>query len=377
MANPQADLDDHNRRTRSVRNDMQTRGVRIGWFVLVAAVAAGTLMLYSRVLPYVLAAALAAYLLNPVIYWLERRRLPRWLAICLVYVILLAVLGLATWLIVPPFLQQAWEVTETAERYILADSAPFDLSRFPQLERVDDFLRNAGARLGIDMESNRAALTTSLQEYLSGFLNGLTDTLLRLAALATYAVTVPIMAFFILLDHRKMKRWFLNCIPNRYYELTVLAIENIDRTIGTYLKAVLVEIAAVAVLSAIALQIVGVRYALVIGLLAGLANAIPWFGPVLGMALAAISALLGGGGVSMAAWSIVSMMLVQVVDNNLIYPIVIGKNTELHPLLIMLTVIAGGYLFGLMGMFLSVPVVFLVRGTLQVLYHNLKAFNIL
>jgi len=185
------------------------------------------------------------------------------------------------------------------------------------------------------------------------------------------------MVFLLLLDHRKMKRWLLAQIPNRYYELTVLVIENIDHTVGTYLRAVLIEIVAVASLSALALWIVGVQWSLIIGIVAGFANAIPYFGPFIGMILAVGSALLSGGGLPLAAGAAVAMLAVQLIDNNLVYPIVIGRNTQMHPLLIMLTVIAAGYVLGILGMFLAVPVFFLIRGVLQVLHRNLKEFEIL
>lgn len=352
-------------------------GVRIGWYLLLAGIVFLAFKVYASILTYLLSAALIAYLLNPFVYMLERRRVPRWLGIVIVYVLLLALLTLGVWLLAPPFLAQARAVTASAEQYVMADSVSFGIERIPALARADSLFTHLGSRLGVDIEANRNALTNSLQNYVGGFINRLTDTLLQLLTLASYAVTIPIMTFFILLDHRRMRRAFLRTVPNRYFELTILLIEKIDRTIGAYMRAVVVEITVVAVLSAIALEIVGVQYSLVIGLLAGLANAVPYFGPVIGMALAGISALLSGGGLALAGWAAVSMVAVQVIDNNIVYPIVIGKNTQMHPLLIMLTVIAGGYVFGLVGMFLSVPVVFLVRGTLQLLHRNLKAFDIL
>jgi len=345
--------------------------VRIAWHLMMLGIAVALVWLFWHALTYILVAGLAAYLLNPFVYWLERRRIPRFAGILLVFLVLALIVGLAVWLLVPPFVHQ----TVGAVTVMSQSSEGGGLGVSPWLAQADSLVQRVGAGVGLD--TGIGSFRETLQHKLTSFLEGLAAAVLKLLTVVSYAVTIPIMVFFLLLDHRKMKRWLLAQIPNRYYELTVLVIENIDHTVGTYLRAVLIEIVAVASLSALALWIVGVQWSLIIGIVAGFANAIPYFGPFIGMILAVGSALLSGGGLPLAAGAAVAMLAVQLIDNNLVYPIVIGRNTQMHPLLIMLTVIAAGYVLGILGMFLAVPVFFLIRGVLQVLHRNLKEFEIL
>jgi len=199
----------------------------------------------------------------------------------------------------------------------------------------------------------------------------------KIFTIISFLATIPVLGFFILKDYHKFKKIFFASVPNKYFELTIILIQKIDSVVGTYFRAVLTEIVFVAILTTIVLATLGIKYSLAIGIIAGFANAIPYLGPMIGWFLAILSVVLTGMPIMMTVYVSIAMYAVQVIDNNIVYPVVIGKNTEMHPLVILLTVIAGGYTLGVMGMFLSVPLVFLVKETITVLYKNLKDFEII
>jgi predicted PurR-regulated permease PerM len=100
-------------------------------------------------------------------------------------------------------------------------------------------------------------------------------------------------------------------------------------------------------------------------------------GPLIGIILGVVTVILTGGSGNLIFFTILGMWCVQIIDNAFVYPLVMGKTTNLHPIIIVLTVTAGGISFGLFGMLLAVPTLFLIVTLFQVLYKNLKQFEII
>jgi len=130
---------------------------------------------------------------------------------------------------------------------------------------------------------------------------------------------------------------------------------TIDDTFYKYLRGQLLEACIVGVLSTIVLYFIGIDYALIIGIITGICNMIPYIGPVVGTVLAVIMALLSGQPIT-AIWATIGMIVVQQVDNNLLAPKIVGDSVGLHPVFTMLAILIGGNVGGLIGMLIAVPV---------------------
>ena len=141
----------------------------------------------------------------------------------------------------------------------------------------------------------------------------------------------------------------------------------IDDTFHNYIRGQLLEACFVGVLSATVLFIIGIDYALIIGIISGICNMIPLIGPIVGTFLAVISALISGQPI-LAVWAIIGMLVVQQIDNNLLAPKIIGNSVGLHPVFIMMAIIIGGNVGGLIGMLIAVPVVASIKIVLSKWY---------
>lgn len=128
----------------------------------------------------------------------------------------------------------------------------------------------------------------------------------------------------------------------------------INKSFSNYIRGQLVDAIIIGILSAIALSIVGVDSAVIIGIIAGICNLIPYIGPVIGTVLAILMALPSGE-YKMIIWVIVAMVIVQQIDNNLIAPRIVGDSVGLHPVFTMLAILIGGNVGGLLGMLIAVP----------------------
>lgn len=135
---------------------------------------------------------------------------------------------------------------------------------------------------------------------------------------------------------------------------------EINDVISAFLRGVFVDSVIVAFLSSLALASIGIDFAVFIGCFAGIANVIPYFGPIIGI-IPAVLAGMADGGISKAILAAIALFAVQQVECNFIYPRIIGKSTGLHPLFVLIAVSIAGYFGGLLWMVLAVPIAGVAR----------------
>jgi predicted PurR-regulated permease PerM len=174
-----------------------------------------------------------------------------------------------------------------------------------------------------------------------------------------------------------MKKLFISYIPNRYFEMSLNVIHKIDTQLGSYLRGQITEAFVVGILAILALWILDVQYYIVIGVFAGLANMIPYIGPVAGMIPALIVTIINGGEPILLFYIIVAFAIVQLIDNILIQPLVLSRSVNLHPLIIVFAVLIGGKIFGLLGMLLAVPTAGILKVTSSEMYNGIRKFNLI
>ncbi len=176
-------------------------------------------------------------------------------------------------------------------------------------------------------------------------------------------VIIPFITFFLIKDARRFKRAFISQIPNRYFELSLNIIHKIGNQVGKYIQGQATDALIVGILSIIGLFIINLAfdgplpYFVLIGMFAGLANLIPYLGPVFGAVPALIIAILNNPphlGLVLL-WIVIVFILVQAIDNAFVSPMVVSKSVNMHPLTVVVAVIIGGNIAGAMGMLLAVP----------------------
>ena len=191
----------------------------------------------------------------------------------------------------------------------------------------------------------------------------------------TFAVIVPFVAFFFLKEGRRLTRCLIALVPNAYFELCLNLMYQANKQIGNYIRGQLLAVLVVSVLSIGGLSIIGVYYALPLGLLAGLANVIPYLGPLIGIVCSSIVALATGGGLAMVAKVIVMFLIVQLIDNVLIQPTMVAKSVELHPLVVLFVVMVGSQLMGIIGMLIAVPLTGIAKVSGQTIYKGIRQYQ--
>lgn len=224
---------------------------------------------------------------------------------------------------------------------------------------ISEKLKSLNISLLGNLNEKLAEIVSYLQSYFSANIGVMTNSVVSLGGnIASFFIAI-VLSIYLLQD----SEYFIN-LWNKIFSLIfrksklgtkLKEIFNIiDDTFYKYIRGQLLEACMVGILSAIVLHFIGIDYALIIGIIAGICNMIPYIGPLVGTILAVIMALLSGQPIT-AVWAVIGMLIVQQVDNNLLAPKIVGDSVGLHPVFTMLAILIGGNVGGLIGMLVAVP----------------------
>lgn len=322
------------------------------WVKLLAAAAVGVGVVWllapvSHVVQMVVLGALLAYLLDPLANRVEASGMGRGAASAVVFAGFLLVLGVPLVLLAPTLAGQIASLQE------LDLSAASDA--LPTAER---WLAERLAPLGVRPPDLQARLGAFVEDHAVGLVPGA-------LGLVTQLVVIPFIGFFLLKDGRRFRKGFISLVPNRYFEFTLNVLRKADAQLGGYLRGQLLAALIVGLLSTLALWLIGVDYYFLIGLVAGLANLIPFLGPIIGATVAIVVAAVTTGSFALTLPIVFAFVVIQLIDNVGTQPLVLSRNVEMHPLVILVVLLVAGELFGLLGLLLAVPAAAVLKVLVQ------------
>ena len=149
-------------------------------------------------------------------------------------------------------------------------------------------------------------------------------------------------------------------LPQKANAVLAETLHDVNSVLSAFIRGALLDAMFIAILSSIGLSVAGLDFAVFIGCFAGIANVIPYFGPVLGMIPAFIVGTFTEG-LTTGIISVLILLVIQQIDCNLIYPRIVGSTTGLHPLFVLLAVSVAGYYGGILGMILAVPIAGIIQ----------------
>lgn len=310
----------------------------------------------------VIISSLLAYIMDPLAVMLEARGLGRGTATLIIFVFVCALLSVMLIVLLPVLTDQL----DALQTGLTPDQVAGNINR------IDQLISRKLAFLGID----NLDLSGKLEKMLSGFSEWIVSHLLDVVSLVTHLVLIPFMVFFLLKDGREMKRQLVRIIPNRYFEFSMNLLSKMDWQLGRYLRGQFLDALIFGILSICALWFLGVKYFLLIGIFAGLANLIPFLGPIAGATPAIIVSIIDTGGLALAGSVIMAFVVMKLIDDTIIQPVVVARSVNMHPLLVLLAVIVGGKFFGILGMLLSVPVTGFAKVAIHESIENFRRYRL-
>lgn len=327
---------------------MEIRG-RVLFWTLVGLGSFGILWLLQDVLtPFVLA-LIIAYLLKAPTLRLERFGWPRWLAATLIFVVFfVGVFGSLT-AIFPILIIELADLVDALPTYIervqvwlrdVAARSPW-LDQAPNLEDLRDFAGERG---------------TALLGWAGSVAGGVLRSGVAAIAVLSLIVVTPIVAFYLLLDWEKMVQATRALIPLRERPTIEQVVRDMDAAVGGFLRGQATVCLILGSFYAIGMSIIGLNFAVLIGLIAGILSFIPYVGSITGFAMAVLVAAFQFQSVLMVGVTAGIFLFGQFVEGNFLTPRLVGRAVSVHPVWVMVALFAGGSLFGFTGVLLALPV---------------------
>jgi predicted PurR-regulated permease PerM len=302
-----------------------------------------------------------AYLINPIVKIAEAALIKRRVAVATIY-LGIGVAFLITAYFVLPRLR--------SEVNTLSSNLPSFSQRFDEAIDLiqDEIVANypAAGRLFTTREVRYEKLNAFIEQQAAN----LPTLLSQLATLVLAGVLIPFFSYFFLRDSRRIIQFVLDRLPASHIETSVAVWCEIDRTVGRYLRGVAIEGAVVGVSAALGLTILGVNYPLLLGAVTGFANVVPYLGPIIGGAAAILVALVQFKSLAVVAQVVILYLFLKLLDLIVIQPMAVGKGNDLHPVLLIASIIVGGHALGIIGMVVAVPLITIFQRVASLLFER-------
>lgn len=321
------------------------------WMIIFATIAFGVLVwLLAPVLTPFLVSALLAYLGDPLVDRLEAHKFSRTAAVMTVFSVIILVLLLIPLILLPLVEQQIKVLVVKLPQYI------------DWLQH--QFLGGVGSAVGLegqalDLAALKKAAAAQLREagnMVASILASAGKSGLALLGLIANIVLIPVLTFYLLRDWDVMVQQIRELFPRRLEPHLLRLARESDQVLGAFLRGQLTVMVCLGTVYALGLWIVGLDFALLIGMIAGLVSFVPYLGFIVGIVLAGIAAYVQFQELLPLLWVAMVFGLGQTLEGMLLTPLLVGDKIGLHPVAVIFAVLAGGQLFGFVGILLALPV---------------------
>lgn len=277
---------------------------------------------------------------DPWVDWMQKYKLPRALGVLLIYLVLILILGGAIYLIIPPI---AIEVNQ------LSSDFPFYWDKVASsFQSLQDFSNEQGWSQSIQDSLN------NLQENIGPAAGGFFSTVSSFFGGIISFFIILVITFYMTVEEQAMKRVMRSIIPVKYQPYFTHLVNRMQEKIGRWLRGQLILSVIIFLLVWVGLTLLGVKYALVLALFAGVTELIPYLGPFIGAVPAVFIAFTQSP--ILAIWVVVLYIIIQQLENHVVVPKVMQKAVGLNPIVIIIVILVGAKMAGILGIILAVPV---------------------
>ncbi|MGD8782870.1 MAG: AI-2E family transporter [Thioalkalispiraceae bacterium] len=337
------------------------------WYWLTIFIISGVLIyLLAPVLTPFMIAAVLAYIGDPLVDRLEGYKLSRTLAVIIVFLVLTLFAVVALIILVPMLEKQIVILGQKIPAYI----ETIQTKLIPWLN----------ARFGLDIVVDPAKLRESLQvnwKEAGGVVTTVLTSISRsgafLAEVAANLVLIPVVAFYLLRDWDILVARICEMLPRKSEPVIKKITKESDEVLGSFLRGQLLVMLALSLIYSVGLGIVGLELALLIGMIAGLVSFVPYLGFIVGIVIAGIAAIMQFGDITHLVYVGIVFMVGQMLEGMVLTPALVGDRIGLHPVAVIFAVLAGGQLFGFLGVLLALPVAAIIVVILRYLHEQYKS----
>lgn len=324
---------------------------------------------FANLVAYAIIAMLFSYLLDPVVNRMQAAGMNRTLAITATLASVILILVWVSTSVIPIIANQMAGLA----RQLNVENLRFIASQIEtQIRTTFDFIPQGY------LQSNISSVVEDLLD--AGKLSDIMGNLIGMFTnLFSAFLVIPFATFFFLKDGHRIKRNILQLVPNKYFETTLSLIDKIESRLGNYFRSVILQCTLVGVASWLALSIAGLNNATSVGITIGIANTIPYFGPIIGYILSIIVAILETGDFSLVIPVIIAVLFAQILDNLILQPLIFSRSADMHPVAILFIILIGAQTAGILGMLIAIPIATIVKITINQVswsFSNYRVFRV-
>jgi predicted PurR-regulated permease PerM len=316
------------------------------------------LYLVREVLAILFISLVFASAVDPWVDWMKKKKIPRGVSILLIYLVMFAVIGLVVYLIIPPIAEQVYELSNNFPRILEKIISGFSA------------LKEYTAKYGIldSIKESLGTITSNLQSAAGGVFSTVSGIF---GSIFSFFL-VLVITFYMVVEENAIKKIVWSIAPQKNQVYIMQLINRMQHKIGLWLRGQLILSLIIFTLTYIGLLILDVKYALVLALIAGLTEFVPYLGPMLA-AIPAVFLAFTQGGLMLTVFVGVLYYIIQLVENNIIVPKLMQKVIGLNPIISIAVLLVGFKVAGIVGAILSIPVATAVSVFIKDLFDGREA----
>lgn len=310
---------------------------------------------------------IVAWLFDPVVSWLQDKKVPRIVGCILVYLLIILVLFIILYSFVPLFVDQIGDFVGTIPEI------------FGDLKHFADNIFNFFGNTGVDAKVIEENVYSSLETFASDLTTNLPNMLLSISkSLLNGGINFVLglmVGFYMLFDFNKINDMVTNSMPVSWRKNYAELGSRINSSLRNYVQGVLLIMLLVFITQSIGLTLAGIKAPLIFALFCAITDVIPYFGPYIG----AVPAIIVGFTVSplTGVLCIISIVVVQLLENNFYQPLIMGHTMQLHPVTIMIGLLIFQHFFGIIGMVIATPAIACIKVVCTFINEKLNIMNII
>lgn len=316
-------------------------------FVKLSPIWLPVLMLLLKVIMPFIIGAFITFLLHPIVEVLHEKGLHRGLAVLFIYLLFFGGLGYALYKGIPMFIHQLQDLTA---------SAPQLSNQYREwVNYIQESTKAWPDNMQEKVDHGIHTIEVKMDQLLSKVLQGA----MEIVNATVLILLIPFISFYLLKDIDAVKKAFWFITPVKWRRSGSLFLKDVNHSLGSYIRGQLLVCSIIGTLSSILFWIFHMSYPLVLGIIIGITNVIPYFGPLIGAVPAVIIA--SAISVKMLIITIIIIAVLQFLEGNILSPFIVGKSLHMHPLFIMFALLLGGELGGIVGMIIAVPILSILK----------------
>ncbi|KXJ34770.1 hypothetical protein AX282_08800 [Bacillus spizizenii] len=287
------------------------------------------------------------YLLNPVVDFLERRRIRRIYSILLLYLLIIGLITITIVSIIPFLKEQIMSLIDNIPRYVdVVEDQTKQLIGSNFVNQAQQTMNINISDLATKVSDQAATIVNSTFTGVGNFIGALTEIIISI-------VTVPFILFYLLKDGKKLPVYILKFVPTRLKEQTYTVLSEMNHRLSSYIRGQIIVSFCIGFLLFIGYLIIGLDYASLLAVIAACTSIVPYLGPTIAITPAIIIAIVTSP--LMLLKLVIVWTIVQLIEGKLISPQIMGKNLHIHPITIIFLLLTAGKLFGVVGIILAIP----------------------